>query len=329
MLEHYQFAHPGWLYLLPFILLLLVLRRRRGSEGSVVHSSVHFISVLSRNPNSLAGRIGDVLIVIAAVIMTLALARPQYIENKNFKMVKGIDIMVAFDLSTSMNTPDMFIGGRQTTRLQASKVIVNRFVESRPTDRIGLVGFAAKTKAFSPLTLDHAIVKQFVADFNDRTINADGTAIGSAIAAAASRLEERKETKAKVIVLVTDGASNSGQLSPLEAAEKAAQLGIKIYTIALGTDSPSGPGRSVVSYGEFDEATLKEIARITGGEHFRAENIAQFAQAFESINRLEQTEVKTHSFQTIIEYFMYFVGAATILTALGLLLKVLRPTPAP
>ena len=148
------------------------------------------------------------------------------------------------------------------------------------------------------------------------------------LAAAATRLDDRKETKSKIIILVTDGASNSGQISPLVAAENAAKLGIKIYTIAVGTEEGTLANGMVVQ-SEFDEPTLRKIAQLTGGEHFRATNMASFNKAFTSIGKLEKSEAKVQTVRHIEEYFMYFLVTGAALALLGLSLQVLKPTPAP
>ncbi|MEG1259222.1 MAG: VWA domain-containing protein, partial [Akkermansia sp.] len=154
------------------------------------------------------------------------------------------------------------------------------------------------------------------------------TAIGSAIAAAATRLESRKDTKSKIIILVTDGASNSGQISPLEAAEAAAKLGIKIYTIAVGTDDDRMGGGFVAGQ-SFDEPTLRKIASVTGGEHFRATDTNKLLLAFSSIDKLEKTEAKAYTTVTERDLFLYFLVAGASLMLIGLCLQILRPTPAP
>ena len=324
MTEHFQFAQPEWLYALPFILCLIILRRRRGAEGSITYPTVRFIASLARTPQSLAGKIGALCFVLAAAAIAIALARPQHVEDKTFRTVNGIDIMIAFDLSYSMETPDMVLNRMPINRLVAAKHVITQFVDSRPDDRIGIVGFAGKTKSFCPLTLDHALVNSIIRDFHPRMIQADGTAIGSAIAAAATRLDDRKETKSKIIILVTDGASNSGQISPLVAAENAAKLGIKIYTIAVGTEEGTLANGMVVQ-SEFDEPTLRKIAQLTGGEHFRATNMASFNKAFTSIGKLEKSEAKVQTVRHIEEYFMYFLVTGAALALLGLSLQVLKP----
>ena len=204
MTEHFQFAQPEWLYVLPFILCLIILRRRRGAEGSITYPTVRFISSLARNPQSLAGKIGAICFVLAAAALAIALARPQKVEDKTFRTVNGIDIMIAFDLSYSMETPDMVLNRMPINRLVAAKHVITQFVDSRPDDRIGIVGFAGKTKSFCPLTLDHALVNGIIRDFHPRMIQADGTAIGSAIAAAATRLEAVAESLSSLAETVNE-----------------------------------------------------------------------------------------------------------------------------
>lgn len=150
MTEHFQFAQPEWLYALPFILCLIILRRRRGAEGSITYPTVRFIASLARTPQSLAGKIGALCFVLAAAAIAIALARPQHVEDKTFRTVNGIDIMIAFDLSYSMETPDMVLNRMPINRLVAAKHVITQFVDSRPDDRIGIVGFAGKTKSFCP-----------------------------------------------------------------------------------------------------------------------------------------------------------------------------------
>lgn len=138
MTEHFQFAQPEWLYALPFILCLIILRRRRGAEGSITYPTVRFIASLARTPQSLAGKIGALCFVLAAAAIAIALARPQHVEDKTFRTVNGIDIMIAFDLSYSMETPDMVLNRMPINRLVAAKHVITQFVDSRPDDRIGM-----------------------------------------------------------------------------------------------------------------------------------------------------------------------------------------------
>lgn len=326
----YLFASPEWLYAIPLLLACLLLRRRRGSSGSIDHPTVRFVRIWAQNPDSLAGRLGAFLFVLGTIALAVALARPQIHNSHTYTAASGIDIMIAFDLSGSMEATDMDTdkSSNRISRLRAAQEVVDQFIEQRPNDRLGVVAFAALTKACSPLTLDHRLVRQIVRRFHLNFIPADGTAIGSAIALAATRLSERKDTKSKIIILVTDGANNTGELSPIEAAREAAKLGVRIYTIAIGSDEdPRMPYMRNID--AFDEKTLKEIARITGGEHFRASNSPKLEAAFGTIDKLEKTEAKKRNVVTTQELFIYALMAAAAFLAAGLSLNILRPHPAP
>lgn len=331
------FGSPHWLWLLLPLCALFFFNRRLGASGTVLHPTVRFIADLLEKPKNLAGRLGSVLLTLSALFLVLALAHPQLRNEHVSREVSGVDIMIACDLSGSMTTNRDMVAETQTpngrrrllvNRLRAAKMVIDQFIAQRPDDRIGLVAFAGKTKTCCPLTLDHNIVRRIVNGFSSYYLKDDGTAIGSAIAAAASRLEDRKDTKSRIIILVTDGASNAGNLPPIDAAKAAAKLGIRIYTIAIGTENDRiSPYTANVDL--FDEKTLKEIARITGGEHYRARNSRLLDHAFKTIDKLEKTEVKQH---TVVHYsplFMYPLGAAVALLTLGLALPLLFPKPAP
>lgn len=330
------FGSPYWLWLPLPLCALFFFNHRAGASGTVLHPTVRFIADLLEKPKDLAGRWGQVLLTLSALFLTLALACPQLRNEHVNREVSGVDIMIVCDLSGSMKNRDMVTetqssngrGRLLINRLRAAKMVIDQFIAQRPDDRIGLVAFAGKTKTCCPLTLDHNIVRRIVNGFSLDYLKSDGTAIGSAIAAAASRLEERKDTKSRIIILVTDGANNAGNLPPLDAAKAAAKLGIRIYTIAIGTED-----ERISSYTTkmdiFDEKTLKEIARLTGGEHYRARNSRLLDHAFKTIDKLEKTEVKQH---TVVHYsplFMYPLIASAALLMLGLALPLLFPKPAP
>lgn len=340
--REFTFAHPHWLWALGGILLFLFLQRRSGTSSYLVHPTIRFVSAHLKRPSALAGRLGPILLCLAMVALITALARPQWKNEHTEETVSGIDIMIACDLSGSMASQDMLftttdnIGRKQrvaTDRLTAAKYVINEFIAGRPNDRIGLVAFAGKAKLCSPLTLDHGIVNYIIREFylaDDRRpgyIAEDGTAIGTAIASAALRLNERKETKSKVIILVTDGMSNRGSISPIDAAKQAAELGIKIFPIAIGKDERLS--RYTANVDTFDEKTLKEIARITGGKAYRASSGERLQKAFESIDKLEKTEAKRRTLISYDELFMWPLGIAAILLLLGLLFNHARPKPAP
>jgi len=346
--KEFAFGAPGWLWLLLPLAALLLLRRRRGAAASILHPTIRFVAALLPRPSSLAGRLGSLCLVLAAAALVVALARPQWRNQHVEQKVSGIDIMVACDLSGSMSNRDMVFTVRDDRgrtrqaaidRLSAAKHVISEFINSRPNDRIGLVAFAGRAKLCSPLTLDHGIVRYIIDQFylpsgggfgqapRPGYMEEDGTAIGTAIASAATRLHERAETKSKVIILVTDGANNSGSISPIEAAKQAAELGIRVFTIAIGRDDRIS--RYTARVDTFDEGTLKEIARLTGGRYYRASSGASLIKAFESINKLEKTDMKRRVFISYDELFIWPLGAACLLLLAGSLLCYVRPRPAP
>lgn len=341
--QEFLFARPTWLWALLLIPLLLLLRRRAGAAARIEHPTIRFIAKRLPRPSALAGRLGPICFSLAAAALILALAQPQWKQEQEEQKVSGIDIMIACDLSGSMASQDMTVSVQDeqgrihrgiADRLTAAKLVINEFISGRPNDRIGLVAFAGKAKLCSPLTLDHQLVRYIIDQFyladarhSVGYIQEDGTAIGTAIASAATRLHERQETKSKVIILVTDGASNTGTIPPLEAAQQAAELGIKIFTIAIGRDERISQYTANVD--TFDAKTLREIARITGGRYFRASSGASLQQAFETIDRLEKTDATRRTLTTYTELFPYPVSLACLMMALGAALTILRPQPAP
>ena len=340
--REFTFAQPAWLWVLPLVLLLLFLRRRPGTSASLVHPTIRFAEASLRRPATLAGRIGPICMALAVAALIVALARPQWKNQHTEESVSGIDIMIACDLSGSMASQDMLFTAKDERgrtrraaidRLTAAKYVINEFIAGRPNDRIGLVAFAGKAKLCSPLTLDHGIVSYIIREFyladNRRPgyIAEDGTAIGTAIASAALRLDERKETKSKVIILVTDGMSNRGSITPIDAAKQAAELGIKIFTIAIGKDERLS--RYTANVDTFDEKTLKEIAKLTGGQFYRASSGARLKKAFENIDKLEKTEARRRTLISFDELFPWPLAAAGIFLLLGILLNFARPKPAP
>ncbi len=347
-IQEFIFGNPNWLWALIPVGLLLLLRRRKGTVASLSHPTIRFAAAHLQKPASLAGRIGPILLSLAAMALIVALARPQWMRKHEEQLVSGIDIMVACDLSGSMVVRDMIFTVRDdrgrrrnmtVDRLVAAKHVINEFVAGRPNDRIGLVAFAGKAKLCSPLTLDHAIVRHIIEQFylasedpfgrgtRPGYVVEDGTAIGTAIASAATRLNERHDTKSKVIILVTDGANNRGSISPVEAAKQAAALGIKIFTIAIGKDDRISNHTADVD--TFDEKTLQEIAILTGGRFYRASSGTRLMKAFESIDKLEKTEARRRTFISYEELFPYPLAAAIILMLSGLLIIFLRPRTAP
>lgn len=317
-LEHFRFAQPGWLLLLIPALLLLVLRRGRGTDAAVVFPNLGVLVSLGARVRRLTWNLGVPLAFVAVIAGILALARPVWRNQYQSRTASGIDIMLAFDVSLSMDIDDFIDQGRQVKRIDVAKQVVDNFITRRPDDRIGLVAFAGRPRDASPITLDHQWLRNALNELrlNDQrdlgTIKEQGTAIGSALAAAAGRLDAR-DAKSKIIVLITDGASNSGKISPIEAAENAKVLGIKIYAVAIGTtEGRVDPSIMKFPYQEFDLPTLKQIAALTGGEQYWAQDLASLKKTFTTIDNLEKTTARSLTVIDDTELFPWFVGFALL-----------------
>lgn len=319
--DGFRFENPWALLLLLLIPLLAVLKGRRGQQGAVVFSSLHILRRLGPAARVRAGGWRMALLFLTLACLAVALARPQSVRSTESVTESGIELIVAIDVSRSMQVDqDGFtIGGRQVNRLQAAKKVTRDFIAGRKTDRIGIVAFAGRPYLVSPITLDKDWLEESMQRIQIGLVE-DGTAIGSAIAAAAKRLDKRP-SKSKVILLLTDGVNNAGQLSPILAAKMAKTLGIKIYTIAVGgygdfvIQTPQGPQRLVQ---EFDEATLKEIARIGEGAYFRAQDTGGLEKVFALIDDLEKTEVRRKITVHAREWYQIPAAAALVLGLLSL-----------
>ncbi len=334
-LVHFRFAQPGWLLLLLPALMLIVLRRGRGAAAAVVFPNLSVLVSLGRQVRQSAWNFGLPLAYLALVTAILAMARPVWRNQYQSRNASGIDIMIAFDTSLSMAIDDFNFKGGTISRIDAAKQVVDDFISRRPDDRIGLVAFAGRPVSASPITLDHQWLRNSLKELrlNDRrnlgTVKESGTAIGSALSAAALRLDSRK-SKSKIIVLITDGASNSGKISPLEAAAHAKTLGIRIYTVAIGTEEGRVPG-SIQAFPrqEFDLPTLREIARLTGAEHFWAQQLEALESTFHTIDRLEKSDTQSHAVMDDNELFPWFVGAAILAALAAAGIMALNPAPSP
>ncbi|UPA28433.1 MAG: VWA domain-containing protein [Verrucomicrobiota bacterium] len=267
--------------------------------------------------------------------IVIALARPQWVSKFTEVNSSGVDIMLAIDVSGSMMGLDFSDREKTITRLDIAKEVTKVFIENRPNDRLGMCAFAGEPYLVSPLTLNHTWLKDNLRRLHVKLIE-DGTAIGDTICMCANRLKN-SQAKSKIIVLVTDGDNNCGTLSPVVAAEAAAALGIKIYTIGVGksglvpfavTDEQGhiqtdydGKYIAVQYMTELDEAPLRAIAEQTQGQFFRAENREEFSQIYETIDQLEKTDVKLQQYAIVDEWFPWLVAVAMLLLLLEFLLR--------
>ena len=327
--EHFRFAHIQWLLLLIPCLLLLLLRRGRGTDAAVRFSSLSVLVSLGLPARRSAYAIGLPLLMLALIASILAMARPVWRNEYQSKSASGIDIVIAFDVSLSMSIDDFVRNGRTIRRLPIAKEVVRDFIRRRPDDRIGLVLFSGQPYKASPITLDHNWLLKRLEEVELEILKEPGTAIGSALAASSNLLNAR-DSKSRITVLVTDGASNSGKLSPIDAAKYADTLGVKIYTIAIGTKEGRVSG-SIQTFPrqEFDLPTLQKIADITGGEHYWAQTISALEETFRSIDELEKTKVESNLIIDDKELFPWFLGVAAAFALLGAGFIALNPPPAP
>lgn len=331
VLEHFRFAHPECLYLLLLLPLFLLLRGRVGTHSSITFSNLAILQALGQKPRLLWRRITASLLPLSLIFATLSLARPQWRTKYSSRAASGVDITIALDISVSMETSDFILNRRRTMRIDAARETVKNFIKSRPNDRIGIISFAGRPYFEGAITLDHQFLLDKLDSIRpDRYIYDDGTAIGSAISAAASNLQKYPDTKTRIILLITDGSSNSGKIDPIPAAELAAKAGIKVYTIAIGT--PSGRlGRNTQAYPqqEFDTKTLEEIAKITKADYFRAQSSEDLERSFSSIDQLEKTTRTLRELSHKEEFHHYFSLAAAITALLTLFFSIARPPALP
>jgi Ca-activated chloride channel family protein len=320
-------AHPWFLLLLLLLPVAAWWRGRQGKPAAFLYSSVQLVSGVANISQSSAGRALAALRWLVLTLFIVGLARPQFVESETAVKASGIDIVVAIDLSGSMEAEDFELNRQRVNRLTIAKDVLKKFVEKRPGDRIGLVAFAGKAYVAAPLTLDHDFLQMNIERLELHTIE-DGTAIGSGLSAAINRLRELK-SKSKIVILMTDGVNNAGKVPPLTAAEAAQALDIKVYTIGVGTRGLAPVPRGVDFFGrkvygqaevDIDEKTLTAVAQKTGGEYFRADNTDTMRKIYERIDALEKTEVETKKYVHIKELFHWVVAPGLGLLLLEVLL---------
>ncbi len=320
------FAHPWFLLLLPTLLFLAWLRGRYGRESAFLYSSVQLVKGITGITRSKAGAILPRMRWLALALFIIGFARPQLGEGHAKITASGIDIVVALDLSSSMASEDFELQGQRANRLEVAKEVLQKFVLKRENDRIGLVAFAGRAYIAAPLTLDHDFFLNNLERLDIGTIE-DRTAIGAALTASLNRLKDIP-SKSKIIILMTDGQNNAGQVPPLTAAEAAQALGVKVYTIGVGTRGVA-PYPQTDMFGrkvyvqikvDIDEDTLKQIAEKTGGKYYRADSSDTLRRVYAEIDRLEKTEATVKKFQRYNDVFDYAVVPGLFLLLLEIIL---------
>jgi Ca-activated chloride channel family protein len=315
--------HPAWFAALPLALVPWIAWLRPHTLRFSALGSVR----APRSWRSLAAAIVPLLESLAIAGVVLALARPQEVRRETVRESQGIDILLAIDTSGSMKERDMRAGPRELTRLQASQVVMAQFVEGRPDDRVGLEVFGEEAFVQVPLTLDHEALTAFIGQLEIGMAGQGATAVGTAIAVGAKRMKEH-DAPSRVMILVTDGKSNAGSISPTQAAEAAAALGIKVYTIGVGAAARGGFfGR--MGGAQIDEQSMRAIAALTGGRYYRAADTDALAQVYADIDQLERSTARTKEYVTRDELYLVPLLPAIVafITQLGLGATLFRRLP--
>lgn len=317
------YANPKYLYLLLLLIPLIVwyiikLRKMQAtfkmSSGFAFEKAPSTIRVYLRHFPFL-------LRVIAIALVIIVLARPQSVNSSDVSNSEGIDIVMALDISGTMMAQDF-----SPTRLEAAKKVAAEFINDRPNDRIGLVIFGGESFTQCPLTTDHKVLLNLLTEVKFGMIE-DGTAIGLGLANSVNRLKDSK-SKSRIVILLTDGSNNAGQIAPLTAAELAASYDIRVYTIGIGSRGTS-TARIMTPYGlqsmqvsgDFDERTLTEIAAITKGQYFRATDNTSLSAIYDEIDQMEKTHISVNTVTKRKELYMPFAIFALALVGLELVLR--------
>lgn len=307
-----EWASPWWLLaVLPAILLPFMGRgpRLRHASTALVTGGASLRLLLSWLPRTLGA--------LGLCLLAVALARPQLVDRERVVDQEGIDIMLVLDTSGSMEAEDYSLDGRSASRLAVAKEVIADFVDGRPNDRIGLVVFGEEAYTQVPLTLDHDSLVSILRSVHLGSAGRRATAVGDAMAVAGNRLKDL-QAPTKLMILLTDGRSNAGVVPPLEGAEAARALGIKVYTVGIGS---TGRSRGLFgllgrSGGELDERTLQAIARITEAQYFRAESTQALRQVYETIDQLETSTAEVTEFvHTEERYHGWLIGGLVLLLA--------------
>ncbi|MBR4850082.1 MAG: VWA domain-containing protein [Alistipes sp.] len=320
-----EFASPKILWLLavlPLLVAYYVWRKRQGG-ASILISTTDSLRTAPRTLRYYLRHIPFVLRIVALSLLIVAAARPQSVEHETKTNTEGIDIVLAVDISGSMLARDF-----QPDRLSAAKEVASQFVANRQGDRIGLVVFAGEAFTQTPLTTDQASLQTLLGRLRSGVVE-DGTAIGNGLATAINRLRE-SDSKSKVVILLTDGVNNRGQIAPLTAADIASEQGIKVYTIGVGRNGTAPypvfdeRGRELYTVDmkvEIDEKMLGEIAEKTGGEYFRATDKTSLVRIYEQIDSMEKSKVEKVDITRVHEEYLLFVLWALALLTLEFVVK--------
>lgn len=325
MLEGIQFTNPGffWLFLILPVLIAWYIWKRKDQSAALKVPTIKGFKVKSSALSALKPILFGLRLLALAALIT-AMARPQSSDvDSHTKTTKGIDIVMAIDVSSSMLAQDL-----KPNRLSALKKVASEFIDDRPNDRIGLVVYGGESFTKTPITSDKGIVQRALEEIKYGLVE-DGTAIGSGLATAVNRLKDSK-AKSKIIILLTDGVKTAGSIEPEDAAELAVAFGIKVYTIGIGSNgmaktpvayNPDGSFRYGMQQVQIDEDLLKSIAKRTEGTYFRATSNSSLKKVYEEINKLETTEIEEFKYTNYQEEFRPLVILGLGILVLEFLLR--------
>lgn len=316
----YDWVYPLALFALPAVPLLFLLKWLITLNSRSTLDMAIFEGKVRWQWTSLLRFLPDVLFILFTMLIVMAIARPQRVNEKVEQSAEGIDIVLAMDVSGSMELEDI-----APNRLEAAKEVAHRFIDGRIQDRIGLVVFAGDAYSLAPLTTDYQLLHESIESIGFKMVPNDGTAIGSALAVAINRMRD-SQAKSKVVILISDGENTAGSLDPAMAAQLAFAYNIKLYTIGIGKDGQVAydadeSGNPLYVETIMDESTLRELAQIGTGNYFRADSKDALQEIFQRINKLEKTEVTEKRFRDTRDYYQVYLKWAMLLLLCWMLLK--------
>lgn len=337
MNTHFQFQFPWVLALLALLPVYAFFRGRIGKFSALKFPSADIARAAGASARSAAGRLLLFLRLLTVALCIIAVAGPRFANERTETQASGVDIMLVLDMSWSMMSLDMGGSNEESTRFGIASSVLEDFTSKRPNDRIGLTVFSGVPYLASPLTLNHDFLVQNLHRLHIGTIRELGTAIGDAIAGAAKRLQALKDAKSRIIILLTDGDNNKGEIDPLPAAQVAAAIGAKIYTIGIGIEEPCYLPAFDVETGKLKHdingqliptikllpanyTVLGEMAKISKGRFYRATNRSELQNIYNEIDRLEKTDVKMRRYLTFVPLFQWPLLAALAMFVLELIL---------
>ena len=331
MFNGITFAYPWILYFLILVPALPVWYWMKGKQRqpSITYSSLKVFKEIPASWREKFRHLPVILRTLALFLLIVALARPQSYNSGENIYTEGIDIAMVLDISGSMLAEDL-----KPNRIEAAKQVIDNFISNRTSDRIGLVIFARQAFTQCPLTIDYGVLRHLLSKVEPGMIE-DGTAIGNAIADGVNRLKDGK-AKSKIIILLTDGMNNAGEIDPLTAAQIAKTFGIRIYTVGVGAkgeapypvQTPFGVRYQMIP-ADIDEGMLQQIADITGGAYFRATDTRALKEIYDKIDKLEKSRVEVTSYRQAKELFYNWLGAGLVLIFLeiGISQTIFRKVP--